>query len=125
MNTNFPSVTLHFVYSLNYCRLRVLKNHEPLARKLLEVHRAQFVEPDASTEWHDVDTRLLLDLVCDALPPLLYPHLPLKEPAVKAAVERAGFRSLPNFPYPRLECAGLRGAVEEGRRQLHGTTPPR
>lgn len=71
MNTNFPTVTLYFVLSFMYCKLQVYKKQEPFIRKVLEVHRVIFLDQYASNDWQEIDSRVLLDMVCHALPTLL------------------------------------------------------
>lgn len=70
MQTDFPTTTIYFVFALTYCKVRVYQEQEPFIRKVLEANNVEFLDKEASKDWHEWDTRVLLDRVCDALPKL-------------------------------------------------------
>ena len=63
MNTEFPSIELHFVFALTYCKLRVYKSEEVFARTLLQNLKVEMVGDSDSTfpivgqEFQPMDTR--------------------------------------------------------------------
>ena len=67
MQTDFPTVELYFIFAFTYCKLRVYKKQEAFARLVLEAHHEEFLEPSHRESWHEFDTRILLDLVGQAL----------------------------------------------------------
>ena len=93
MNTNFPTTELHFVFAFTYCRLRIYEKQEPFIRKVLEAHYVEFLQPDASEDWQDIDTRVLLDMVNDVLPRLLE-YAGLSGPSLRRVKRVLQIRSL-------------------------------
>jgi hypothetical protein len=75
MQTDFPTVELYFAFAFTYCRLRVYVKEENFARRVLEANEVEFLEADASKDWQDIDTRLLSNLVREALPKLVTVNL--------------------------------------------------
>ncbi len=71
MQTEHPSVEIYFVFAFTFCKVRVYEVQELFIRKVLKTYKVEFLEPDASKDWQDIDTRVLLDLVSGALPKLL------------------------------------------------------
>lgn len=71
LETNFPTVEIYFVYAFAFCKLRVYKEEETFARKVLMAHGSEFLEGDESKTWHEVDTRVLLNLLRESLPKIL------------------------------------------------------
>lgn len=71
MQTNFPTVEIYFVFAFTYCKLRVYKDEEVFARKILEGHRVEFLTGSESEGWEEIDTRVLLNLVRESLPKIL------------------------------------------------------
>lgn len=71
MQTNFPTVEIFFVFALTFCKLRVYKEDEGFARKILEAHDVEFLTENESKRWEEIDTRILLNLVKESLPKIL------------------------------------------------------
>ena len=71
MQTDFPTVELYFGFAFTFCKVKVYKTQEPFIRKVLEIHDVEFCTPEESGSWQEVDTRLLADLICGALPKML------------------------------------------------------
>ncbi len=76
MQSNFPTVEIYFAFALSYCKLRVYKKQEAFARRILETQEVEFLASSASKDWYEIDTRVLLDLVGQALPGLISKALP-------------------------------------------------
>ena len=76
MQTDHPTVELYFVFAFTYCKLRVYKKQEVFARRVLEAHDVEFLTSKDSKSWQEFDTRILLDLVSEALPKLISRVLP-------------------------------------------------
>ena len=68
MQTDFPTVEIYFVFAFTYCKLRVYKEEENLARMILESHKVEFLTGSESEVWSEVDTRVLLNLTRESLP---------------------------------------------------------
>ncbi len=79
MQTNFPTVTLHFVFAFTFFKLKVYKKQEAFARRVLEIHDVEFAKESDSDSWQEFDTRVLLDLVGQAvlktIPDVLKPSI--------------------------------------------------
>lgn len=72
MNIDRPTVELYFVFAFTYCKLRVYIKDEEFVREILaDAGLQEWLEPDASKEWQEIDTRVLLDLTRTALPKML------------------------------------------------------
>ncbi len=71
MQTDFPTVEIYFAFAFTYCKLRVYKLQESFIRKVLTARKVEFLKKEDSQGWQEVDTRLLLDMVSEALPKLL------------------------------------------------------
>ncbi len=71
MQTNYPTVEIHFVFAFTFCTLKVYKTQEMFIRKVLEIYDVEFLEPEESTDWQEIDTRVLSDLICGAFPKML------------------------------------------------------
>ena len=67
MQTNFPTVEIYFVFAFTYCKLRVYKEEERLARRILVVHDVEFLKGNENETWQEIDTRVLLNLVRESL----------------------------------------------------------
>ena len=93
MVTEFPTTEFYFVFAFTYCRLRVYTVQEPFIRKVLEVHDVEFLERSASESWQDIDTRILGDLICGALPKL-FGEAGLSGQIAKAVLETVRAKSM-------------------------------
>jgi|GEM_PF-1814513 hypothetical protein len=71
MQTEFPTKEIYFGFAFTYCKLRVYEDQESFIRQVLEIHDVEFLEPQVSNSWQEIDTRLLSDLICGAVPKLL------------------------------------------------------
>ena len=72
MNIDRPTVELYFVFAFTYCKLRVYTKDEEFVREVLvDVGLQEWLKPDASKGWQEIDTRVLLDLIRTALPKML------------------------------------------------------
>ena len=71
MQTDFPTVEIYFVFAFTFCKLRVYKEEETFARKVLKAHGAEFLKGDETEAWQEVDTRVLLNLIRESLPEIL------------------------------------------------------
>lgn len=67
MRTNFPTVEIFFAFAFTYCKLRVYKEEEVFARKVLGAHNVEFLTGNESESWEEIDTRVLLNLVRESL----------------------------------------------------------
>lgn len=87
MKTDHPTVELFFVFAFTYCKLRVYKKQEGFARRVLEAHNVEFLTSKDSDSWQEIDTRVLLDLVGEAIVKVIPSALPQpKEVAKQTAV---------------------------------------
>ena len=71
MRTDFPTVEIYFVFAFTYCKLRVYKKEEKLARRVLKAHNVEFLTGNENAGWEEIDTRVLLNLVKESLPKIL------------------------------------------------------
>ena len=71
MQTNLPTVEIFFVFAFTYCKLRVYKEEEEFARKVLRTHDVEFLTGNENESWEEIDTRVLLNLVREFLPKLI------------------------------------------------------
>lgn len=71
MQTDFPTVEICFAFAFTYCKVKVYTTQEPFLRKVLEIHEVEFLKPEESESWQEIDTRVLSDLICGALPKML------------------------------------------------------
>ena len=77
MQTDNPTVDLFFVFAFTYCKLRVYEKQEGFARQVLKAHGVEeFFTSKDSESWHEIDTRILLDLVGNAITKMLPSALP-------------------------------------------------
>lgn len=76
MNTDHPTVTLYFAFAWTYCRLKVYKKDEELARLVLRECNVEFLNGNESSDgWQDFDTCVFLSVVKTALPKILEPRM--------------------------------------------------
>ncbi len=68
IQTEFPTVEIHFVFAFTFCKLRVYTDEEDFARKVLKGQNVEFLEGKESESWQEIDTRVLLNLVRKSLP---------------------------------------------------------
>lgn len=85
MRTDHPTVEVFFVYALTHCRLRVYQEEEVFARRLLEGLTIEFLKPEDSDSWQEIDTRVLLHLVGQAIVKMLPGLLPQPAEVAKQA----------------------------------------
>jgi hypothetical protein len=73
MYTDHPTVEIYFVFVYTFCKLKVYVAEETFARKVLEAlgDEIEFCEAGDNGSWHEVDTRLLLNLLAKGLPKLV------------------------------------------------------
>lgn len=90
MQTDFPTVELFFVFALTYCKLRVYQKQEAFARRVLEAHDVEFLTSKDSESWQEIDTRVLLDLVGEAITKTLPSVLPQPREIAKQVVATLG-----------------------------------
>lgn len=76
MQTDHPTVELYFGFAFTYCKLRVYKKNEVFARRVLEMSGAELADASESESWQEIDPRVMLDLVSQALPKILAKVLP-------------------------------------------------
>ncbi len=88
MITEFPSVTINFVFAFTYCRVTVHKEQEAFMRQVLAARRVEFL-PDNHPQqtWTEWDAGLLLRIVCETLPHLLVLQVPPPYEIVSTAME--------------------------------------
>lgn len=87
MQTDHPTVELYFVFAFTFCKLRVYKEQEAFARRILEMNKVEFLTSEDNKSWQEFDTRVLLELVGRVLPQLLSSVLPQPaEPTNRMAV---------------------------------------
>ncbi len=90
MQTDFPTVELFFVFAFTYCKLRVYKKQEAFARRVLEAHDVEFLTAKDSDSWQEIDTRVLMDLVGDAIVKVLPNVLPQPKEVAKQTAAALG-----------------------------------
>lgn len=71
MQTDFPTVEIYFVFAFTFCKLRVYKEEETFARKVLNAHNVEFFKGNENETWQEIDTRVLLNLIKESLPKIL------------------------------------------------------
>lgn len=71
MQTDYPTVELYFVLAFTFCKLRVYKEQEFFARKILEAQEVEFLTSKASKSWQEIDTRVLMELISRSLPQMI------------------------------------------------------
>lgn len=71
MQTEHPTTELYFVFAFTYCKLRVYKTEEVIARTLLKLCQVEMLTGTESTGWSEWDTRILLNKTAQHLPQLL------------------------------------------------------
>ena len=92
MQTDHPTVELFFVFAFTYCKLRVYTKQEPFARRILEAHNVEFLTSSDSEFWQEIDTRVLLDLIGEALTKTLPSILPTPGEVAKRTAISLGIR---------------------------------
>lgn len=72
MKTDRPTIDLHFVLGYTYCKLCIFPEQEQFIRDVL-VHSGvrEWLAPNASEEWQEISTQVLLAFVHTALPEML------------------------------------------------------
>lgn len=90
MQTNHPTTTFYFAFAHTYCKLQVYKTQETFARKILDFHQVEFLTESSSKSWQDIDTRVLLDLVGNALPKLITLALPQPTSIAQSVAKQIG-----------------------------------
>lgn len=90
MQTDHPTVELFFVFAFTYCKLQVYKRQEIFARRVLEAHNVEFLTSKDSDSWQEIDTRVLLELVGEALAKMLPGVLPQPKEVAKQVVTALG-----------------------------------
>lgn len=73
--TDHPTTEFYFVMAYTFCRLKVYDTEAEFARKLLKVLEKteviELCEKKDSKSWQSIDTRILMDLLKQALPLLV------------------------------------------------------
>jgi len=71
MRTDFPTVEIYFLFAFTYCKLKVYKEEAGFALKVLTVLNVEFLTEKENERWQEIDTRVLLNMVREALPEII------------------------------------------------------
>lgn len=92
MKTNFPTVELFFGLAFTYCKVRVYEKDEAFAQCVLRAHRVEFLTSEDSDSWQQIDTRVLLGLVSEAIATVLPNILPQPTEVARQMAAAMGLR---------------------------------
>ena len=72
---NHPTVEIFFVLAFTFCKVKVYKKEEKLARKLFEKLELEIVDLESSgrtaEQFTEIDTRVLLNLISQVIPKII------------------------------------------------------
>lgn len=83
-NSNYPSEEIYFEWSFVPCKLRIYTKDKEFITQMLLANKAKFLNADDFNDWEEVDTRLIVYLICNALPRLVQEISPTPVEIAKA-----------------------------------------
>lgn len=91
MKTEFPTLDYYFVFAFTYCHLRAYERDKVFIDSVLEAHDVEMLGEDASPTWTEIDSRIIANLIKDAIPKMVA-KAGLSGPIATHVLREAGIR---------------------------------